>query len=366
MSSEKLPSSRRSILVVIAVCIAVAAAWFARPLFHRTNPLLETPSLLLDAVQAKSLYYNGAALSWIAARRPELLTAADRDPRSERARAFAQAVQDARLFRRLDRQWHFDALLLIGDPSQYRTLLDHLAETKDWKLRYADHTGLIFRRDGGEAWKLADLQPVRAHFENGPKRDLAMFLAQTAVRLAGARENESASQLLDEATRIDPALPEAWSGMAVCEMNRGKYREALAHADRALDLDKHCLPALAAKTQLLFAMKQFSDAYDLSKQLIERLPDDPNLLFYHAKIAHEAHAYKSEIEALEKLIARAEADGRAVSGYQLYLAQAYTTTGDAPHAIDYFMRMLDDPDLPQDQRDFARDSISRIKKRTGL
>jgi hypothetical protein len=30
------------------------------------------------------------------------------------------------------------------------------------------------------------------------------------------------------------------------------------------------------------------------------------------------------------------------------------------------MDVLNDPDLPQDQRDFARESIVRIKKRTGL
>ena len=125
-------------------------------------------------------------------------------------------------------------------------------------------------------------------------------------------------------------------------------------------------PALATKTQLLYGTKRFGDAYELSRQFIAQLPDDPSLLFYHAKIAHEAHAYKAEIEALEKLIARAEAEARPVGGYQLYLGQAYASTGDAQRSIDAFMLALNDPDLPDDQRAFARENIARIKKRTGL
>jgi len=61
----------------------------------------------------------------------------------------------------------------------------------------------------------------------------------------------------------------------------------------------------------------------------------------------------------------AEDGDRPVSGYQLYLGQAYVAMGDGPGALDAFMSVLNDPDLPQDQRDFARENIARIKKRTG-
>lgn len=357
---------RRWPLLAVAVLVLAAAVWWARTHFLPANPLLATPGLLLDGVQAKTLYFNGTAHAWLRARRPDLLAPADRDPGAERARNFAQAALDPKLFRRLDRQDRFDALLFVGDPSQYRPLLEHLAETRDWSLSYVDHWGLVFQRAGGRGWKMEDLAPVRARFAGAPARDRALFLAQTGMRLVAAREFAAGKQLLDEAAQTDARLPEVWNGRAAYHLQRGEYGEALAAADRALALDADHLPAIATKTHLLYGTKHFSEAYALSRQLIARLPDDPNALFYHAKIAHQAHAYQAEVEALEKLIARAEAEKRPVSGYQLYLAQAYAALSDGRRAVDAYTKVLDDPDLPQDQRDFARASIARIKKRTDL
>ncbi len=350
---------RRWFALAAGVVIAGLVCWLARPLFNPANPLLDTPVVALEGLQAKPLFFNAAAGSSLRAQRPDLV------PR-EGTDNFAQAVLEPRLFRQLDRQFRFEALLFTGDPSQSRPLLEHLAETKDWALSYVDHTSLVFRRAGGPAWRIADLEPVRARFAGASARVRATMLSQTAVKLVAVRELESARQLLDEAQRLHVRLPEVWSGWASYHMQRGEYAEAFANAERALKLDDENLPALAVKTHLLFATKQFSAAYELSRRLIERVPDDPNLLFYHAKIAHEAHAYKAEVEALEKIIAQAEAVGRPVSGYQMYLGQAHMTLGDGTRAIDAFMRVLNDPELPQDQRDFARESIARIKKRTGL
>lgn len=357
---------RRLPWLIAGALLLAAAGWWGRGRFPAADPLLESPALLLAGVQAKTLYFNGPAYEWLRSRRPELLAPEDRAGPTDRTRAFAQAVLAPTLFRQADRQQRFDALLFLGDPSQYRPLLEHLVETKDWSLSYVDHWGLVFRRAGGPAWKLADLEPVRARFAAAAARDRAMFLAQTGMKLLAAREFTAARQVLEEAAQLDARLPEVWNGLAVWHLQRREYAEAFAEADRALALDPEHLPSLATKSLLLYGTRQFSEAYALSSQLIARLPEDPNLLFYHAKIAHEAHAYTAEVEALKKLIARAEDEDRPLSGYQLYLGQAYLALGDGPGAIDAFMRVLNDPDLPQDQRDFARANISRIKKRTGL
>jgi len=295
-----------------------------------------------------------------------LLTPEDHDAKSDRSRGFAQAVQNPKLFRQLDRQYRFDALLLTGDPSEYKPLLDHLLDMKDWTLRYADHTSIVFRRDQGRAWELADFDAVRARFATSSAQDRAVALAQTAIRLLAVRYEAAGKALLDEAVLADAHEPSVANGLATYYLGRGEWREAWTQVERALSADSNFLPALATKTQLYYGMKRFNEAYELSSDLIARVPDDPNMLFYHAKIAHEAHAYKGEIKALEKLIARADAEGRAIGGYELYLGQAYVETGDAQRAVDAFMLALDDPDLPDDQRAFARDNIARIKKRTGL
>jgi tetratricopeptide (TPR) repeat protein len=358
---------RRRLLLGLVVLLAVGAGviWWLRPV-HR-DPLLDTPQLALEALQAKSLYFNGRAKPWLIARRPDLLVPEDRDENSQRSRGFVQAVQNPNLFRQLDRRYHFDALLLVGDPSEYKALLDHLLDRKDWTLQYVDHTSVVFRRgEDGRRWELGDFAKIQARFAQDSKEEQAEVLAQTGVRLLATHEEQAGKTLLDEALHFDDRQPIVWNGLAAYYLGRAEWREAWASVESALRADHNFLPALATKTQLLYGMKRFSEAYDVSKDLIERVPDDPNILFYHAKVAHEAHAYQGEIAALEKLIAQADANEREVGGYQIYLGQAYAARGDAQKAVDAFMLSLDDPDLPDDQRSYARESIARIKKRVGI
>jgi tetratricopeptide (TPR) repeat protein len=350
-------------VLLLAGMLALAGVW--RGWFSHRDPLLDSPRLALESLQAKSLYYNGRAKAWLLAQRPDLLTPEDRDAESERSRAFPQAVENPNVFRQLYRKYRFDALLFVGDPSEYKPLLDHLVETKDYTLRYVDHTSMVFRRDSGKAWEPADFAAVRARFAKSRVSDQAEVLAQTAMKLLAAKQVEAGKALLDEASQLAPREPHVANALATYYIGRGEWREASEQVERALSSDSHFLPALATKTQLLYGMRRFNEAYELSSQLIAKVPDDPNLLFYHAKIAHEAHAYKAEVAALEKLIKQADADGRPIGGYRLYLGQAFTAMGEAQQAIDAFMLVLDDPDLPAEQRDFARENIMRIKKRTG-
>jgi len=350
--------------LLASVVVAAAVVWYLRP--ARRDPLLDTPELALQSLQAKALYFNGRARPWLLSKRPDLLTPEDHDENSARTRNFLQAVQNTKLFRELDHQYHFDVLFLVGDPSEYKPLLEHLLDRKDWTVIYADHTSIVFQREGGKPWSPADFEKIKAHFAAKPKEEQAEVLAQTAVRLLAVHQEEAGKALLDEAMQLDAHQPLVSNGLATYYLGRGEWREAWTAVESALFADHNFLPALATKTQLLYGMKRFSEAYDVSKDLIEKVPDDPNILFYHAKIAHEAHAYKGEIAALEKLIAQADADGRPIGGYQLYLGQAYAATGDAQRAVDAFMMALDDPDLPDDQRSYARESITRIKQRAGL
>ena len=350
-----------TVLTVLALGVKV---WFFT---ERDGPLIATPRLAIEALPAGgTLYYNGPARPWMLSLRPELLTAEDRDERSDRARALVQAVQNPKLFRQLDRQRRFDALLLTGDPSQYRPLLEHLLEARDFAPVYVDATSVIFRRDAARAWEVGDLAAVREKFAQAPVRERAKFLALTGGRLVALRRADEGRKLLDEALALNPKSREAWSGMALLHMNRGANKEAMEAAEKALAIDGKYLPALATRTQLLYASKYFSDAYELSTKLVKRVPDDPGILFYHAKIAHEAHAYRAEIAALVRLIAMAEAAERPVAGYRVYLGQAYASAGDAKPAVEAFAKALADPELPVDQREFAEDNLARIRKRAGL
>jgi len=356
----------RLALAAVVLAVALAAGWWVAGGTRRENPLLATPRLAMEALAAKALYFNGPAQPWLLALRPELLTAEERDVRSARSRAFAQAVANPALFRQLDRELHFDTLLFVGDPSQYRALLDHLVERKDFTLAYVDHTSVIFQRPAAAPWTMEALAAVRAKLGPLSPREMAEFLALTAAKLTAAHREGEAKKLLDEALALDAQGVEAWTALAGYQMNRGAFADALASADRALSIDSRHLGALAIRTQVFYATKRYNEAYALSQRLVARLPDDPNVLFKHAQIAHEAHAYKAEITTLEKLIALAEAEQRSTTGYRLYLAQACMAAGQGQPAIDAFNRVLADPDLPADQRKFSLESLERIKNRTGL
>ncbi|MHA3773978.1 hypothetical protein ACXR0O_20795 [Verrucomicrobiota bacterium sgz303538] len=365
MKQFPIPRSRRFFLALgVVALVAIATALFMNS--RRQNPLLAAPTLALQEVSGKSLYYNSAARDWLLSKRADLLTPEDRDNNSARTRGLIQAVQNPKLFRQLDRQYRFDTLLLVGDPSQYRPLLDHLLETKDWALSYLDHTSLIFRREGDRPWSKEEFAKVRTSFEKASASDRATFLAQAANKLIAVRQTTLAKELLEEARGLDEGLAEVWSTQAQYRMAMGQWNDAIADADRALAIDEDWTPAIAAKTQALYSSKHFSDAYPYSRQLIEKHPDDPSLLFYHAKIAHEARAYTDEIRTLTHLIELAEKENRPASGYRVYLGQAYASDGQGKESLEEFRKATADPELPKEQRQFAEESSAMIKARIGV
>jgi tetratricopeptide (TPR) repeat protein len=279
-------------------------------------------------------------------------------------RAFSQAAQDPQVFRRLDREERFDTVWLLGDPSGFKPLVEHLLETKDFGLVWLDHTSLIFRRSDGARWNPGELDALRDQFRS--RTDRAQFLADAATKLVAAHEMEAAGSRLSEAEKMDDRVAAVWSGWATYELARGELSAAGAAADRALSLDRSFLPAMACKTQVLFGTKRFTEAFRMSKELLRRAPDDPGLLFYHAKLAHQAQAFDAEISTLRHLIKLGQAAGASVSGYRVYLGQAHAAKGDADEALDQLSLALLDTELPREQRLFADQLFLQIKDRVGL
>lgn len=236
------PRHRRALFLALALAAVALLAGIWSRWSARHNPLLDSPALALESLRAQSLYFNARAKPWLLRQRPDLLTAEDRDETSPRSRALPQAVLDPKkLFRQLYHTYRFDALLLVGDPSEYRPLLEHLAETKDWTLRYVDHTSMIFRRDDGRPWQLADFDAVRAHFAKSASREQAVVLAEAAIKLLAIHQAESAKALLDEAARLAPREPTVANGLATYHIGRSEWREASEQVERALAEDSDFL-----------------------------------------------------------------------------------------------------------------------------
>jgi tetratricopeptide (TPR) repeat protein len=354
--------------LLLASCVLLAVVLLAMRLKGASrapqSQQLATPLLAIEALHAKSLYFNDAARPWLLAHRPDLLTEEDQLGTSERSRGLIQAVQNPTLFRKLDRRFHFDALLLTGDPSQYRPLLDHLLQTKDWTLTYLDHSSLIFRRDNSQPWQPEALATLRPQFTT--RSEQAVFLAQAASKLLAVKMPEPAKALLEEAERLDSHALEIRSALAIYYSNRGEWSKAMSQVDRALAQDKDYAPAIGTKTQILYSTKRFDEALTLSTKLLATQPDNPSLLFYHARIAKERHAFEIETEVLRKLIALAELENHPTATYRVFLGQSLAKQGQAQPAIAEFTRALADPDLPADQRKFASELLTQIKTRAGL
>jgi tetratricopeptide (TPR) repeat protein len=338
--------------------------WFFRARSRRpwrpTSAELTTPKLALAHLPEQPIFFTSAARDWLAKEKPALIPAAASDPQSAFSKKLIQAVQEPTAFRELDRDTRFAGVWLLGDPSWFKPLLEHLIETNDFTLSYVDHSSIVFRRAGGS--ESAAMDPIASAQVFNDPRERAYFLAHAGSRLALLRKGEEAARCLKAAEQSSSNIPDVWYGWSTYRMTKGDWDNALTAADRSLALDKNFIPGLACKVQSLFSMKRFNEAYKLSERLIASSPEDPAILFYHAKLAHEARAFDSEIEALQRLVALGQKAGINVSGYRIYLAQALAHRGDGDDAKNQLTIALLDTSLPREQRKRADELLAHIQE----
>ncbi len=350
----------------MALNIAVGLAYFLRRDHSEDDATLTTPALAIQSLNAGPLFFNELARPFLLEKKPDLLAPEDKEPRSERSRVFAAALNDPNLWRQLDRRYRFHDVMLSGDPGLYRPLLQHLLASADWPLSYLDHTSYIFRRAPTEAWSAGRLAEVRQHFEKRPAAERAEFLNGLAAKLSAINQYTAAKGCLDEVLKLDPRSPAAWTQLAAYHAHFSQWKDALTKADKALAGDPKFVPALAVKAQVLVAMERKDEAFAVAEQITDLAPKDPAMLFLVAKVAHAAHAYWREVDVLKRLIDLAERSGQPVAGYCIYLAQAYVSQGEAAPAVAQFEKALSDPGLSTEQRTYVEESIATIKSRVSM
>ena len=333
--------------------------WKQRP-WRPQSSEITTPQAAIAALKGPFVLFTANARPLLEKSHPEFLLPGVRDPQSVDSYRFTQAAQDSSIFRELDRIHRFPEIWLLGEPSLFKSLLEHLLETKDFGVSYVDHTSIILRRGVGDSWQPGDPEAESNRFSD--PRERAYFLAQYASRLVALHRPDAAIRWLKLAEQTAPNVPDVWSAWSAQRMAKGDWEEASKYADRSLSIDENFIPGIACKAQCLYATKKFRAAYDLSARLLASSPDDAGMLFYHAKLAHEARAFQAEIEALQRLIGLAEKAGANVSGYRVYLAQAYAAHGDADNAMDQVTLALLDTSLPREQRKFADELLTQIKQ----
>ena len=352
---------KNTVLLAFA-SLALATLGFGIVMFVRgsrepVDPRLGGERLGLARLQdVHYLFFSPSSHADVLAARPDLAAGANE-------RAFALAVQNPAVFRSLDHQRQFDALLLSGDPTTYEPLLRHLGQTRDFVLAWLDNSTLIFRRKGAQPWTEPDLTATASKFQ-GENR--ARFLAGAATRLISIHQFPVARHALDQARPLGGNLPEFWTALGLYDGEVKLWPEALEALDHALSLQADFTPAMTTKAEILFGARRFDEALAISDRVVEAHPDDPSMLFFHATISHQAHAYEREIAALDHLVELAQAQGRSTTGYRIYLGQAYAATGDVTRSLIEFKNVVEAYDASPEQHKFAQDCIDKIGERTGV
>jgi len=299
------------------------------------SPELTTPKLALEAI------------------RPELRERPLFSTSDQELTPFPQA------WRALDRKERFGSVLLAGDPARFRPLLDHLRRAHDFTLTRVDPTSYFFERNPTktEVWTTASIPSV---LEAYPAKEQQLARVQLAHRLIYLDELPAAKALLDEVLKQTPESPEAWTQMAAWHGSAGQWSAALHAANRALAAKRNYRPAQVAKAQALEAQGQFDDALILTRALYAATPDDPQILFLYAKVAHSAHAYQEEILVMKSLIALLQKHAQPVGNWQIFLGQAHSAVGETRQAAEQFQAALKDPSLGEAQRAFATKALERF------
>jgi len=353
----------RRLLLTLSLAYASLCAC-SKPLSLEAWQSAEPAFTHLEGLGVKAIYFNGAALPAVIKRNPAWLQPGDRLAGSEHIRSLAQAALSPKLFRQLDRQEHFDALLLVGDPVQFRALTEHLIKTQDWSLSWVDSWCSVYSRQTGGGLTREAILKIATQWDGAGARVKATALAAMAERLVAASRLDVAVELLQLAKAADGESAAVWTAEGAYRLARGEWVQAVAAADRALQgSGRRGRAARSVKAQGLYFSKQFEEAYLLSAELLAEAPEDPVMLFTHAKIAHEVRAIQEEVGVLRKLIAIAEKERRSTSWYRVYLGQALAMSGEGESALREFDLALVDPDLPEDQRDFAKNSRARVALR---
>ena len=347
-----------SILALSFLLIGGAVGWF-RP--QSASPELSTPVLALarlEPLAGRVLYFTSAAAPFLKEHGIGDAVAL--------ASQFDKVACNAKAWRTLERERRFSALMLTGDPAAFRNLLDHLRKSPDWTLTWLDHTSLVFERSPARAWTAADLDSLKTTFSKHSRAERVTMRVQAAHRLVASGETAPARLLLDEAIGLDKHSAPAWAELACIQAACGQWDLVMASAERALACDARYLPAVAAKASALYAFGKFNDALTLTRKLIKATPEDGLAIELQARVAHAAHAFHEEIQALEKLVSLTRAQGAPTGVWRVYLAQAYAADIQNDEALQQFEQALREPDLPDSEKSFARKGIERIKSRAAV
>ncbi len=322
---------------LLALVVCLAGCQKSAP----SDPRLQSPSELSREEAAhglKNIFVN-----------PRSRAAFSGLPLAAAASEDAAAVQSPSLWRKLDRRERFDAVLLAGQLAEFLPLLNHLAESPDFRLARVDNWGVLFVRGAPAPYVPPAASDVTPKFPDAAQRGI--YLSQAALFLDATGESAAAREYIEAAQKSAPKEASVLVRAAALQLARKQYPAALQLTGRALELKPHDLSALEIAARTLDAAGAKDEAWKVATELKNQAPDnDMNVLFLHARMASAAHAYSAEQDSLERLIQLAEKQHLPATDYRVYLGQSYAHSGLARPALQQLELALKDPSLSEQQR----------------
>jgi len=358
--SARLPARFSSIvragLLITAFVLTVLGGLNSANCWSRDatqNIRLLAPVDLFDlaAKSGRPVFYNPAAANLIAAHAPGLL-----DPAISQAER-ANLVQSPVAFRAKDKATPFAAVLLCGNLSESRALIDMLLASPNWHLELADHHGLLFRRGGGPAFRPLPVESVPF----SEPHEKALCLARTALSFEIAGLKTEARDYMTAATALDSSAPDVLIASSALFASQGRWLKARTMAERALKRWPDSAQAAYLNARAMLELGAVEKAYQQSSRLVRRNPRDISALLLHARAARAVHNPEAEIRSLEKLLAIAGAGGVPAGRIRIYLGQAWSQRGFPEQALENYRAALAGELLPEEEKD-VREAIQTIER----
>jgi tetratricopeptide (TPR) repeat protein len=281
------------------------------------------------------------------------------------AESTLSVLDDPSAWRQLDRRERFDGALLAGQPAETSVLARHLFQSPDFRLERLDNWGFLFSRKPPSTYRPPSPESVVPDLTDSEQR--ADYLAAVAVNLDTIGEFEAARDYLSAAQNLAPDAPLVLGRKAYIDLQHQRHAAAVAAASQALEKDPDSALALEIAAQSFAAVGAVDRAWQVAERLLAISgTDDPRILFLHARLASDAHAYSREQDSLEKLVALTEKAGRSTTTFRVYLGQSYARQSLPRPALEQFETALEDPDLGPSQRADLESTVANIREKTGI
>lgn len=328
-----------------------------RPSSPPRDAHLQAPAELSRAAQERKLakiFVNPRARALFAREPLALAPATSQD---------AAALASPPLWRKLDREQRFDAVLLAGPAAEVAPLLGHLANSPDFQLVHLDNWGALFLRGAPAAYRAPDPEKFKKQIPSDTDRGI--YLAQMALMLEAAGQPAAAKEFTADALADAPNAAPVHVCAAALALGRGNYPDSIKHAEDALKLQPGDTAALEIEARALADAKMNDSAWQVATKLKSLAPDDMNALFLHARLAGAAHAYSAEQDSLERLIELAQKNSLSPTDYRVYLGQCFARQGLARPALQQLELALKDPALSKQQRADLETAVETVRSQAG-